>query len=95
MRSSRSASSSAWRAVKAWATRPRACPTRLPASALALGGSAPISRLARARALLSPWWALRAALSSSSDVARGGRGERGGDGGVERLGVEAATSTGS
>ena len=44
-------------------------PTRLPASALALGGSAPISRLARASGLRSPWCAIRAALSSSREAA--------------------------
>ena len=52
MRSSRSASSSACRAASACDTRPRAWPTRLPASALALGGSAPISRLASASGAL-------------------------------------------
>ena len=88
MRSSRSASSSAWRAVKAAATRARAWPTRLPASALALGGSAPISRLASARGLLSPWWALRAALSSSSEVAAAAAARACGDGGVDGLRVE-------
>lgn len=47
-RASRSASSSAWRVASALLTAPRAWPTRLPASALACGGSAPISRLASA-----------------------------------------------
>ena len=65
MRSSRSTSSSAWRVVERLATRPRAWPTRLPASALALGGRAPISRLARASGLFSPWCAMRTALRSS------------------------------
>ena len=53
---SRSASSSAWRASSADRTRPRAAPTRWPASALAAGGSAPISRLASASGERSPAW---------------------------------------
>ncbi len=43
----------------------RAAPTRLPASALAAGGSAPISALASVIGALSPAWASRAAFSSS------------------------------
>ena len=88
MRSSRSASSSAWRAENACATRALAEPTRLPASALALGGSAPISRLAIARALLSPWWALAGGLELVERGRCGGSGERFGDGILDGPGVE-------
>ena len=73
---SRSASSSACRASSACRTSRRAAPTRWPASALACGGSAPISALASASGDRSPAWASRAAFSSSSVRASGDGGER-------------------
>ncbi len=88
MRSSRSASSSAWRAANACATRPRAWPTRLPASALALGGSAPISRLARASGAAVALVGGAGGLQLVERGRGGGGGQRLGDGGVDGLGVE-------
>ena len=63
---SRSASSAAVRSARAFLTSPRAAPTRLPASARACGGSAPISELARVSGALSPKCAIRASFSSVS-----------------------------
>ena len=96
MRSSRSASSSACRAASACdpgrGPGRRACRPRPWRS----GGSAPISRLARARALFSPWWASRAAFSSSRVVGRrdGRRAPRRRPASTS-AGSSAATSTGS
>ena len=66
---SRSASSSAWRAVRPLFTAPRAWPTSLPAAALACGGRAPISRLASASGDVPPVWATLASWSASRESA--------------------------
>ena len=49
--------------------RALASPIRLPTSALAAGGNAPISRLAREIAERSPKWVSRATLSDSKSAA--------------------------
>src|SRR5688572_28920525 len=68
-RSSRSSCRTASRAVSASVTARRAAPTRLPASAFAAGGRAPISRLASASGDRSPVWSSLARLSSSRSPA--------------------------
>ena len=88
-RSSRSASSSACRASRACLTAPRASPTRLPASALAAGGRAPISRLASASGERSPACASRTSLREARSVGAGDRGQRLGHDGRHRRLVEA------
>ena len=64
----------------------RACPTRLPASAFAAGGSAAISRFASASGERSPAWARRTALSVVEVGSGGDGGERVGDRRLNRLG---------
>ena len=75
IRCSASTSSSAWRCASAWFTAPRAWPTRWPASLRACGGSAPISRLARASGERSPACSVRTRLSASRSRGGGDRGE--------------------
>ena len=71
--SSRARSSSICRESRAVLIAPLASPTRLPTSALAAGGSAPISRLAKANGERSPACAkrtsLRAARSPEAETA--------------------------
>ena len=73
----------------------RAAPTRWPASALACGGSAPISALASASGDRSPAWASRAALSSSSVRAAAMAASASFSAAATSSGDNAVTSTGS
>src|SRR5215468_6977353 len=92
---SRSASSSAFRASSARRISRRAAPTRWPASALACGGSAPISALASASGDRSPAWASRAAFSSSSVCAPAMASSASWSAAATASGDSAVTSTGS
>ena len=82
-------------ALERLADRPRACPTRLPASALACGGSAPISRLASASGLRSPACASRASLSASRSAAAAIAASASATAASTASGCSTATSTGS
>ena len=70
---------SASRACRAWLIWPGPGRSATPASLRACGGSAPISRLARAIGDRSPAWASRACLSSADGGRRGEGGQRLGD----------------
>ena len=88
MRSSRSASSSAWRAVNAWATRASGLADAL--AGLGLGARRQGADLAVGQGQGAPVALVGAAggLQLVEVGRRGGGGERLGDGGVDRLGVE-------
>ena len=92
---SRSASRAAVRSARACLTSPRALPTRLPASARACGGSAPISALASVSGALSPKRAIRAFFSSSSVCAAAMAASASSRIRVTSTGDSAVTSTGS
>src|ERR1700722_264326 len=95
IRSSRSISSSCWRRSSAARTWPRAPPTRLPASALAAGGSAPISALASVSGARSPKRASRAPFRSPRAPAAAMAASASPVAWATACGARAATSTGS
>ncbi len=95
IRCSCSASSTSCRWASACCTAPRAWPTRWPASLRACGGSAPISRLARASGERSPVWSIRTCLSASRSAAPAIAASAASRAASISSGFNAATSTGS